>query len=140
MADDTVFIFNPTKGANILPSVGLLKPGWNEVARKAYAEARVTWKDLPYTVRDPAKRQGPKELTADEASAMALETNDLKLLKKLREGEKRKSVLEAIDHQEKVLTIEKQNAISLKAMLDFEDRPQVRDIIEKAIKVARSDS
>jgi hypothetical protein len=136
MADDTVFIKNPGKGAAILPGIGVLKPGWSEVSRKAYAEAPVNWKELPYQVRDLVKKPGVQEITVEEAVEMALGTNDLKTLNKMREGEKRKSVLAAIEHQANVLKLETLDVPALEALLAGEKREHVRAVIEKAITVA----
>ena len=107
-APAVVYITNPGAGANNLPVIGILKPGVNAVDRKLYEAGKksIPWDQLPgYSVRDPAKKQGPKDMSADEAVAFAIDTNDVGILESFRRTEKRNSVVSAIDHQLKCLDL-----------------------------------
>ena len=156
---DFVFITNPLPSANNLPVIGVLSPGENKVPRAAYLKAidhvekkmvngkelevqvagAVPWGQLPgFTVRDPAKKQGPKDMPADEAVAFVLNVNKPEMLAELREAEKRKAVLAALDHQAKFLDLASQKPGSLRSMLlaerEIYKRPDAVNAISKAVE------
>lgn len=147
---DFVFITNPLKGAVNVPVIGVLSPGANKVEHRAYERTVkhkdadgnevpgcVDWKQLPgFTVRDPAKHQGPKDMSADEAVAFALNCNKPELLAELKRDEKRKAVISAIEHQAKLLALESQSIASLKAMQKAERDYYKRDAALAAITKA----
>ena len=149
---DFVYITNPLKGAVNVPVVGVLSPGANKVERSAYEKTVkhkdaagndvpgcVDWKQLPgFTVRDPAKRQGPKDMSADEAVAFALNINKPEMLAELKKDEKRKVVLAAIEHQSKLIDLENQSMASLKGMQKIERDLYRRDDATAAITKAIS--
>ncbi len=145
---DFVYINNPLPGAANLPVIGLLVPGENKVDRSLYLKTTnreedgkaikgcIDWHGNPFTVRDPAKQQGPQDMSEADAVSFVLNTNTPAILDELRQTEGRKKVIAAIEHQSKYLDLPSQSPSTLKAMLKAETDKYKREEAVKALTKA----